>query len=149
MLLLITRELSHGALQSSNENKDIILTYMGGPNIACDRRLKIEDGLVPGIELIPITSMANIAHWGKTISVNAVHKQVDHPSFAVTKFTATSGGMKLQGNIVPCRYCAIAKARKKNVTKIATTMKGIKPSQWISLDISSPTTKSVGGNTIG
>ena len=57
----MTRKLSHGALLSSNENKDIILTYMGGPNIACDKRLKT-DGLVPGVELTPITSMANIPH---------------------------------------------------------------------------------------
>ena len=40
MLLLITRELSHGALQSSNENKDIILTYRDASNIVYDRRLK-------------------------------------------------------------------------------------------------------------
>ena len=61
MLLSITRELSHGAVLSSNEKKDLILTYRDGSKIVCDRGLKTKDGWVPGVELIPITAMANIA----------------------------------------------------------------------------------------
>ena len=104
-LLSITRELSHGAVLSINENKDIVLTYRDGSKIVCDRRLKTEDGWMPGVELILITAMANIAHTlteRKSIPINVFHKQVGHPSFAVTKSTATPRGIKLQGPIVSC-----------------------------------------------
>ena len=77
MLLSITRELRQGALRSSNENKDIILTYRDGSKIVCNGRLKTKDGWMPGIELIPITAMASIAHTlTKPISVNVSYRQV-------------------------------------------------------------------------
>ena len=150
-LFSITCEIARGAKLSSDEKHNIILMYEDGSKIILDRRYMTKDGFIAGVELIPTSGeadMANLAHTltkRKSISVNLFHEQLGHPGIPVTRSTATSRGLKIFGPTITCKSCAIGKAHQKNVPKITKREKASKPGQRISLDISSPTTKSVGG----
>ena len=69
-----------------------------------------------------------------------------HLNMVGTQSTAASRGVKLTGTLKTCRSCAIAKARQKNIKKVTTTVTAKKPGERLSLDISPPSTKSIGGS---
>ncbi len=81
---------------------------------------------------------------GVTRDINQYHKALGHPSEAITRATAHAEGILLKGNFSPCEDCALGKARQANVSKKAvprSTNKG----ERLFIDISSPSTKSMGG----
>ena len=149
-LLSLTRELETGAtLRSDTKTNNIELTYADKKVIVLDRRYKTKHGWVSGVEMLPIVETANMAHTltkQKPVSIVLYHEQVGHPNMVVTRSTATSRGVKLVGTMQTCKSCAIAKAHQKNVPKVTTTATATKPGWRLALDISSPTTKSIGGS---
>ncbi len=81
---------------------------------------------------------------GRTRDINEYHKALGHPSEAITCASAHAEGVSLKGNFNPCEDCALGKARQNNVSKKAvprSTNKG----ERLFIDISSPSTKSMGG----
>ena len=50
-LLSINAELSNGAVLSSDNRNNLVLTYGDGSRIVCDRREKTKDGWVSGVDM--------------------------------------------------------------------------------------------------
>jgi transposase InsO family protein len=67
-----------------------------------------------------------------------------HPSEATTRATAKVFGVKLVGQMKPCEDCALSKAKAKKISKVPVK-RASKPGGRLCIDISSPSTKSIGG----
>ena len=148
-MLFITAEMTAGARLSSPTNNGIQLVYPGGDIVTFDRRIKIRDGWVSGVDIVPLpgaqTKEEKAFVAAKVMrDINEYYRQPRNPNEQVIRTTAKAFGVKLTGKFQKCEDCAIAKARQKNVKKIPSK-KAKHPSGRISLDISSLEYKGVSG----
>ena len=81
---------------------------------------------------------------GAARDINEHHKSFGHSSKTITCATAHAEGALSKGKFEPCEDCALAKARQANVSKRFVPRSSNKGEQLF-LDISSPSTKSMGG----
>ena len=172
-LLSITAELSNGAQLSSDKHNNLVLTYGNGDTITFDRRIKTRDGWVAGVEMtqvcddIATPAIASPIHIDDgtltpvlieddeaignepnepAINVNEYHKMLGHyPNEVVVRTTAAARGIRLIGTFTPCEHCAFGKSKRKKLSK-ESVERAKKPGERMFLDISSPTTLSIGGS---
>ena len=69
--------------------------------------------------------------------VKEYHKQLGHPNLVVTRSMAKARDVSLIGTAEECYYCAVGKARQKNVPK-ATVKRASVPGERMFIDITSP-----------
>ena len=147
-LFSITQELSKGAKLGSDEENNITLSYPDGSSITFDRRIKTRDGWVCGVDIIPIaTEMAQLSKdtaKETVIDINEYHRALGHPSEAIVRATAKQFGIRLAGQFKPCESCALSKAKAKKISKVPVK-RASEPGGRLCIDISSPSTKSIGG----
>lgn len=158
-LFSITQELSKGAKLGSDDSNNITLNYPDGSKITFDRRMKTRDGWVSGVDVVPIPITNDVAKLSqderkakpskssireKTVNINEYHCALGHPSEATTRATAKAYGVKLVGQLKPCENCALSKAKAKKINK-APVKRATTPGGRLCIDISSPSTKSIGG----
>ena len=156
-LLSITNEMSNGATLGSDGTNNIVLRYPDGDTIVFDRRIKTRDGWVAGVEVIPLTDETaklgeekskKVAAAGSTkmqsIDVNVLHEMLGHPCEATTRATGKLMNKKVTGTFKPCENCLLGKAKRAKISK-APQKSSTVPGGRISLDISSPKPKSIGG----
>jgi hypothetical protein len=67
-----------------------------------------------------------------------------HPSEATTLATVKAFGVRLVGQIKPCEDCALSKAKAKMISKVPVKWAS-KPGGQMCIDISWPSTRSIGG----
>ena len=72
-----------------------------------------------------------------TLDINVAHNILGHPDARMVKVMAGLQGWTLTGTLLPCRSCALAKARAKAVPK-STMTRARHPGERIFLDISGP-----------
>ena len=77
----------------------------------------------------------------QAININEYHCALGHPS---VRATAKAFGVRLVGQMKPCEDCALSKAKAKKISKVPVKQAG-KPGGRLCIDISSPSTKSIGG----
>eukprot|EP00970_Alexandrium_tamarense_P003304 scaffold525_cov112-Alexandrium_tamarense.AAC.1 len=80
----------------------------------------------------------------KAININEYHCALGHPCEATTRATAKAFGVRLIGQMKPCKNCALSKAKAKKISKVPVK-RASKPGGRLHIDISSPSTKSIGG----
>ncbi len=80
----------------------------------------------------------------RTVDINEYHKALGHLSKAITFSTAHAEDISSKGNFNPCENCTLGKARQANVSKKAIP-RSTNEGEWLFIDISSPSTKSMGG----
>ena len=142
--------MTAGAKVSSTTNNDIQLVYPDGATVTFDRRIKIRDGWVSGVDIVPLpgaqTKEEKAFVAAKVMrDINEYYRQPRNPNEQVIRTTAKAFGVKLTGKFQKCEDCAIVKARQKNVKKIPSK-KAKHPDGRISLDMSSPECKGAPGN---
>ena len=81
---------------------------------------------------------------GAVREINEYHKAFGHPPETITHETAHAEGVLLKGKFKPCEDCALGKARQANVSKRFVPRSSNRGEQLF-LDISSPSTRSMGG----
>jgi hypothetical protein len=77
----------------------------------------------------------------KSINVNDLHEQLSHPDEATTRLTGRALGLNVTGLFQQCEGCLIGKAKKTRISK-EPKPKDYLPGKHISIDISSPKTRS-------
>ena len=77
--------------------------------------------------------------------MNAFHEELGHPSEATTRATAKLYGYTLTGQFEPCGKCMLAKAKQKKLRRINTGESAIRKGERLYVDISSPSSMSLGG----
>ena len=77
--------------------------------------------------------------------MNTLHEIYGHIGEEATKWTADHYGHKCQGSLDPCESCALAKARQRNLNRVAIKEQNGTPGERLCFDISSVKTKSIGG----
>ena len=82
----------------------------------------------------------------KSTNINKYHCALGHPSEATTRATAKVVGVRLVGQLKPCEDCALSIAKAKKISK-APVKRASKPGHCLCIDISSPSTKSMGGKS--
>lgn len=141
-LCSITSEQSKGATLSSDEKNNILLNYPDGSTISFDRRLKTKDGWVGGVDIVPIAESGKAENIkAKSIHVNDLHEQLSHPDEATTRQTGRAMGLNVTGSFKPCEACLVGKAKKTRISKDPNKNDYL-PGEHISIDISSPKTRS-------
>jgi len=158
-LFSITQELSKGAKLGSDDLNNITLNYPDGSKITFDRRIKTRDGWVGGVDVVPIIDdVAKLSRdetkakpvkssvKEKAININEYHCALGHPCEATTRATAKAFGVRLVGQFKPCEDCALGKAKAKKISKVQVK-RASKPGSRLCIDISSPSTKSIGGKS--
>ena len=156
-LFSITQELSKGAKLGSDDSNNITLDYPDGSKITFDQPIKTRDGWVSGVDVVPIINdVAKLSQdetkaeaikssaKEKAININEYHCALGHPCEATTRATAKAFGVRLIGQMKPCKDCALSKAKAKKISKVPVK-RASKPGGRLCIDISSPSTKSVGG----
>jgi hypothetical protein len=116
----INKALKNG-FKLSNKNENISLTK-GSASITFDRIIKSLDGTVSGIKMIYLDSWTayiaqNKLDSVKSVDMNKFHEIIGHCGLDRLKKTAQVHGLKLKGDFKICEYCAVAKARQKNLNK--------------------------------
>jgi hypothetical protein len=121
-LLSITAALSRGATLSNDANNNITLTN-GKTVIKFDRRIRTKGGSIQGVEILPdlprlrqLREQANecVLHMRDTrpskqsYDIQKLHRQLGHPSIAITRSTAKARGWQLTGTITTCQDCAMS-----------------------------------------
>jgi hypothetical protein len=141
-LYSITSEQSKGATLSSDTKNNILLHYPDGSTVSFDRRLKTKDGWVGGVEIFSSTESGKAETTkAKSINVNELHEQLSHPDEATTRLTGRALGLNVTGSFQQCEGCLIGKAKKTRISK-EPKPKDYLPGKHISIDISSPKTRS-------
>ena len=80
-----------------------------------------------------------------TVTVNEYHESLGHPNMVVTKSTAKARDVELVGDTLMCEDYGTGKAQRKSLFR-EPVERAKNPGDRIFLDISSPKTKSIGGN---
>jgi hypothetical protein len=104
-------------------NEDVVIKLMkGNTTLYFDRILKIKNGFVSEIKLLPIrVDMATIVFdsrgMKKNIDIYNLHTILVHCGEATAKMTGKAKGYDVVGVFKPCEACSVGKARQKNINK--------------------------------
>eukprot|EP00956_Cyclotella_meneghiniana_P039716 scaffold177807_cov69-Cyclotella_meneghiniana.AAC.1 len=148
-LYSITSEQSKGATLSSDNKNNILLNYPDGSTVSFNRRLKTKDGWVGGVDIISIAESGKAETTKtKSINVNDLHEQLSHPDETTTRLTGRALGLNVTGSFQPCEGCLVGKAKKTRISKEPKPNDYL-PGEHISIDISSPKTRSRTGKSTG
>jgi hypothetical protein len=142
-LFSLTQALKH-QWQLSNTGLNFVLSKWNC-KIIFDKIIKISNGHVNGIEMVPVFGLANIA-WNQPIKmeINKFHQSMGHVHKDALRKMGKYYGIKLYGTLEPCYSCSLAKIRQKNVRKVAVDRSMI-PGEHLMVDISSVNVPSFGG----
>ena len=120
-----------------------------GRTVKFDRVFPAGTGKLYGVEVLPETfekETANITAPKKKIAIETMHAMFGHPDEAVSRQTAKALGIELRkGSMKKCKYCAIGKAKRKNLSK-TNHKKSKKKGGRVYIDISSTKARSFGGS---
>jgi gag-polypeptide of LTR copia-type/Zinc knuckle len=145
-LFSVTKNLRNGAKITSNGTT--MLLQMRDKTIKFDRTVNTIDSCVCGVKFNRIqqdTAMPTIKFDSK-MNISKFHSILGHPSEDTTKATAKYYNLQLTGTMDKCVPCTIAKAKQKNVHKVAQRHDDVFPVTRLYLDISSVRTESLGNN---
>ena len=143
-LFSITKALDKG-MRVSNEGKTIMLTD-DKTKICFDKYFTTVNGYLAYTELyVTPIHYACIATTPRTMKIQDFHDRLGHPHFEILKDTAKKMAIQLKGSILPCRACALAKARQGDVNKWNSNRTDV-PGQRIYYDISSIQSQSLSGS---
>jgi len=107
--------------------------------------LKTEDGWVGGVDIKPhAESSKTETKRNKSVDVNDLHKQLEHPDKATTRLTGWAIGLNVTGTFQPCIAFLIGKAKKTCISKEPKAT-DYQPGEHILIDICSLSTKSRAG----
>jgi hypothetical protein len=114
--------------------------------IVFDKVIKAHNGHINGIELVPVTTVANVTvDQGWVMDINTFHRSMAHIHQDALSKTADYYGNKLRGKFNTCFECSLAKIRQQNVGKDSENRSSV-PGERLLVDISSVNVKSCGGN---
>ncbi|MGL4341755.1 MAG: reverse transcriptase domain-containing protein, partial [Lactococcus lactis] len=143
-LFSITKAISKEWSLSNKGTK--ILLSKGDVELAFDKIMKTENGMVVGIEMVTQSEYANLVlSRGKKIDINDFHRLMGHVHFDSLKKTAAFYGIVLTGTFNKCYECAISKTRQKNVSKESDSRSKV-AGERLFVDISSVKAESYGGS---
>ena len=141
-LFSITSEQSKGATLLSDTKNNILLNYPDGSTVSFDRQLKTKDGWVGGVEIFSSAESGKAETTkAKSINVNELHEQLSHPDEATTCLTGRALGLNVTGSFQQCEGCLVGKAKKTRISEEPKPNDYL-PGEHISIDISSPKTRS-------
>lgn len=149
-LFSLTKAIENGAALT-NEGRCIVLT-MENEKYKFNLTTETKRGYISEAKLIPeiLTcedqkiETGNISTEKSAININTFHARLGHVHEEMMRRTEKVMGIKLVGTLPSCTYCALAKAKKKKISKLDLNKSETK-GERISTDISYINQPSLGG----
>ena len=137
-LISLTRLLSRGWEIIKGNHTGITIRNGGGGVIDFDIVIPTARGAVFACRFVRAAEVSAVStEAGTKMNINKAHGLLGHGNEDSTRLTAGQLGWTItRGTLRPCKHCAKAKVKQKNVCKQSTTEKAKKPGGRVYLDLS-------------
>jgi hypothetical protein len=134
--------LDNPSIDLKKENGTVALIINKHKNILFDKITPVGKGMLLGVEIPPLIENLHTA----VVDYQALHEILGHANDKKVAATSNKLGIKYTGQPHPCKHCAQAKFKIKNIPKVTTHVVATNIGERVMFDITSVRVPSMGVN---